>query len=396
MDQLISERASSGAIPGTTARRLYDPRLDGLKGLAVLALATTHVMAFLSLDDTDPVDHPILMALINGANAVLHNSAAVILAFVLTGYLFAISLRREQSTLTFLLRRAMYILPALWVAVLFAFAIFKFIRPTIGFPDPTEFFLAASRVPGLWELGLNLAPYAGRVILPTWAIIPLLTGSVVVLVFAVVSRWVGAMGQLALFAVTVWLTFVAGRQLTSILYLFCFLAGGWLVADVVAPAIKHRALAHGVALVGLMMVCCDVDYLPTTGLLTMRLWYTIGAVLLVGAITSQPEPWTWLASPPLRRVGQISYSFFLIHLPVIYAVSVAMYASPIPFGSGVVGNFQIFAIGMPVSYLAAQVLHACVERPSIDLGRNAAPYVRGLWAKRGDYQDMVNSSENPM
>lgn len=90
-------------------------------------------------------------------------------------------------------------------------------------------------------------------------------------------------------------------------------------------------------------------------------WVTVvGVTMLVVAAGFCPGAMQFLSRPVLRWLGTVSFSLYLIHEPVVIAVSlVAADASP---WIGVL-------IAVPVSLALAAAFHAAVERPSHRLTR---------------------------
>jgi peptidoglycan/LPS O-acetylase OafA/YrhL len=74
----------------------------------------------------------------------------------------------------------------------------------------------------------------------------------------------------------------------------------------------------------------------------------------------------WLSSPPFRYLGRISYSFYLVHPSLgVRAGNLAAHALP----AGDAANLLGAAVGMLVSIVAADLFWRLIERPSIRLSR---------------------------
>jgi len=68
-----------------------------------------------------------------------------------------------------------------------------------------------------------------------------------------------------------------------------------------------------------------------------------------------------LAAPPLLRLGRVSFSLYLVHVPVLAAMLHATH--------GWLSPWAALAAGVPVSLLVAAAFHAWVEAPAHRLSR---------------------------
>ncbi|WP_197051955.1 acyltransferase family protein [Sphingomonas sp. 35-24ZXX] len=87
----------------------------------------------------------------------------------------------------------------------------------------------------------------------------------------------------------------------------------------------------------------------------------IGSVLLIGLIIASPKDFLILEWRPLLYLGKISYSLYLVHLPIllimVHAVAAPDRLTP------------VLAAGAGCALLAAHILHFAVERPCHRLAR---------------------------
>ena len=165
-----------------------------------------------------------------------------------------------------------------------------------------------------------------------------------------------------------WLTF---------LYSAFFLVG--IVLFKRLPAISARLRRVGPTVRGLLianMLLCF--YLPETmrfplgrihGLVTMQM-YLREWVILAGASGCMIAALEWQAfrhllhRPALLRLGQISFSMYLVHGTLLFALIRAFHDR--------LNIFWLAPVYLIGTYLAAEAFHFCVERPSIALGRHMA------------------------
>jgi peptidoglycan/LPS O-acetylase OafA/YrhL len=94
------------------------------------------------------------------------------------------------------------------------------------------------------------------------------------------------------------------------------------------------------------------------------LFYSLGAGILIVLVLGTPAAATALGAPPLQWLGRVSYSLYLIHIPVL-AAAVHLLRAHVPL------EWIIAAVPL-LSLLAAQAMFRLVEAPSIRLGRRLA------------------------
>ena len=87
----------------------------------------------------------------------------------------------------------------------------------------------------------------------------------------------------------------------------------------------------------------------------------LGAVLLLAVVVGSPASDRVLSAPPLVWLGKVSYSLYLIHVPLLVAAVHLTYGR-LPLG------VTIPAV-IAASLLIAELMHRFVELPSIRLGR---------------------------
>lgn len=98
-----------------------------------------------------------------------------------------------------------------------------------------------------------------------------------------------------------------------------------------------------------------------------------GTALVVGLLLSSPRVGVWARARPLRWLGRVSYSLFLIHIPIIICV-----ARILP---GAVPDTLWIGSALAVSLLAADMFDRRVTEPSISVSRLIA---RRLFRRTGD------------
>lgn len=303
-------------IPGSEHVVKYRSDIDGLRALAVMSVIFFHL----------------------GFDTISGGFIGVDIFFVISGYLISTIIFKEIaqnsfSIAAFYVRRARRILPALFAVVLVSAALsVKYLYPSelvafgnsaaaaalffanIHFYSTLNYFSPnADEIPllHLWSLGVEeqfyfVFPLAALAV-ARWKprLMPALIGSalVVSLLLSVVALKVDP---------------------SAAFYLLPFRAFELLLGSVVAlprlPAIRSQAVANGLALLGLAGIACALflytGSTPVPGV--AALLPCIGAALLIHAgVSATTLVGRVLGSVPLRSIGKISYSLYLIHWPVI-------------------------------------------------------------------------------
>jgi peptidoglycan/LPS O-acetylase OafA/YrhL len=105
-------------------------------------------------------------------------------------------------------------------------------------------------------------------------------------------------------------------------------------------------------------------------------WATgLGAALLMALVLASPRVQAFLCRRPLAWLGEVSYSLYLAHLPVLLSI---LHLAPAHLPPAL-----LMLPVLPISLLLAALLHRWVERPAMDLGRRLAARIDGrrAWAR---------------
>jgi peptidoglycan/LPS O-acetylase OafA/YrhL len=357
--------------------------LDGLRGLAALFVVLHHCWLFSY--PGFPVD--------NGpfwAGFLLYGHLAVVVFIVLSGFSLAAAPARDGWRLggmrRFLRRRAWRILPPYWAALLFSFLMAL---------------LVVTETPGVVPTGRSLLVF-GLLIQdavpapsPNSAFWSIAVEAQLYLVFGLLlllRRKIGAVALLATVLAVVAViqvfsgSFAPFRSLLHLTPEFAVLfTAGVVSAGVLAPGERRRlpwpliALVSGIGIVTLTAVMGSVW---TVG---NYFWVDImaglpTAALLAGLATGRPRLLVRiLDSTPLRKLGQFSYSLYLVHVPIVAMVSHRLIAPLIP--DQTLRFLTVVAIAVPLALVVARLFAAVFELPFVR-HRSAAGLVAAFRARK--------------
>jgi peptidoglycan/LPS O-acetylase OafA/YrhL len=356
--------------------------LQSLRGVAALVVAVSHMSSVYMLP----------AGLRISIDAVLNAHAALIIFFVLSGYVLTGSLLRRglsrPAVLGFYVGRLFRLFPALWVASAIS-ALFLWAFPAqVIRPQATIWFLLYLGGLPAWR-GVLLAALAidKSLIMPVWTIFIELFGSalmpLMVMLAVLRGRWFRWF--VLLLAAGSYLLMHAPHRLDSLPYLFDFALGVWLGSR------QFKFLNHRLTL----KLFCSAGVLIFFRFLWVAFRHGrpmplydgygdpvpmlvegIAAFFLVGALAAEQGRVRLLRGRAAVWLGDVSYSLYLIHFPVVILVAkllsrVFTAQTPMTTAAG-----ALIVIALPISLGLATLLHRCVELPGIEWGKRVTrPFV---------------------
>ena len=380
-DHYICRVVHMGRSGGKNAPLRY-AEFDGLRGLAAFMVFVHH--AILMLNPGPIVDSFNALPL----SLLWDGVAAVDLFFVLSGFVLALPFvggsDRRPSYLPFVVRRAFRIYPAYWFAILMAL----FLRFTIFDPDGVEDLSYWANL--VWDE--SPANFFGHVFLIAfWADDSLLHtvtdattdmyGLNPVLWSLVIEMRMSLIFPFVIFAIRVMdtklsslllllLTFLVAGMFTVLWALPLFLIGG-LIAHYREDIGKIIGKLHAPLIIALWvggLIFFNARYAVPGyhphGVLAHYL-SGLGAALIVALVVGG-SGLKVMTSRPARFLGKISYGFYLIHLPVLLAVTSVVCGW---LGSGTVGLVTAFAASCLITIGLSMFVYRFVEAPGQNLGR---------------------------
>lgn len=375
--------ATPAGVGGGVATRFT--AMDGLRGLAALAILTTHV----GFQSGDALAGP-------WAGALARLDAGVAVFFVISGFLLyrprvAAALVDEPTPRwpQYLRHRALRILPAYWAALVLTALLVPEARDTSAAVWWRHVLLlqvydGEPQVLGLaqtWSLSTEVAFYLALPVVAWW----LLTRTPR---DRLVRRHVAVLGLVAVAGAGVQGLAASSGPAESALWLPGLL--GWFAAGMLL-ATWHEARRLGLwrptllddlvglpgycwAAAGLLYVVAttplagpyDLEPPTTVEAVSKNALYLVVAVLLVLPTTTRATHGATrvLASRPLRWAGTVSYGLFCYHLAVLFAV--VRLTGHEEFSGGFLGLWVVTAVA---AFALAQVSYRWWESPVARWGR---------------------------
>ncbi|MCU7727875.1 acyltransferase [Actinoplanes sp. KI2] len=352
----MTERPERGRVAG----------LDGLRGLAAIYVLLFHswLLAFRYFPrNTGP-------AYLTWA---MYGRLSVVFFLALSGFSLALSPAGNQWRLggaaRFLRRRAWRILPAYWVALAFSLAVALFIVPATHYGPPNHRSLAVfglllqdfvkARTPNgaFWSVAVEVELY---LLFP---------------VFLLIRRRLGALVLLAVVTVPVLLAGLAAPHSNPpegdtglTWHLAPVFAAGLVAAGVVTASTRLRALpwlwlAAAACAPVLLTIYAKGSYWTGHHYFWIDLAIAPGLTMLILAVATDPTGalTRLLSSRLLAGLGKISYSLYLIHLPILTVL--AKKVAPHHVERGPHTYAFLVVAGLPLSLLAAWLLATAFEIP---------------------------------
>lgn len=381
----MSRRTSSVMPASTGVERRWDS-LDALRGIAAFLVLTFHCSQVSSgfalranplnaaswLEPWTWLKYTPLRLLVSSG------PPAVVLFFALSGFVLSMPFlraRRQPGYAEFAVKRVCRIWPPFAFAVLVSAALYALVQPS---PIPA---LSAWFNEVLWTRPLSV-DYVARNLMMTglhddmtldlvmWSLVHELRISLIFpVLFLLTRRWPAATFAASLLGGLACTAALAGADAANLAmslvdtgrFVVLFVAGILIAGHMeairgAAGRLPSRAIpAAWVVGVGLLMAPG-----PSVFAYYNFVW-GLGAVLLLAVVVGSPASDRVLSAAPLVWLGKVSYSLYLIHVPLLVATVHLTYGR-VPLG------VTIPAV-IVASLLCAELMHRFVELPSIRLGR---------------------------
>lgn len=381
--------AAEATLPAHGGRRYA--ALDGLRGLAALvvllhhSLLITPAISSVYLADGRPPAEGSVLWWLTYSPLKLTNAGpeAVIVFFVLSGFVLAIPvLRGRFDWVAYFPRRFVRLMVPVAAAVALA-AVLVAAVPQRSFPRASMWVDYSSSPEVTWTQilnAINLFNGAYSIDNPLWSIqwemIFSFTLPLFVLVAIVVRRW-WATG-IAVSIVAVWIGALA--NVSAFVFLPVFMVGVLMAAGV-QPLTRLSARINairfpwtiwsGIAAMSVLLMIAKWVIGPAAATAWLQpilaAFIPLGAALLVFCALGSRGFGRLLVLPPLRFAGRISFSLYLVHVPLIVAIRHAL---------PTLSENVIIVLAIPSAIVVAIVFHRLIEAPAHRLsgfvGRRAA------------------------
>jgi peptidoglycan/LPS O-acetylase OafA/YrhL len=415
----VTERSAvqdSAGLPSAAKPRRFE-ELQVLRGYAASMVVIVHsIAAWRPLTDTDRLSGAIVSVLL----VPISGRAPVILFFVLSGFVLTHSLLGYRDgpdrAFTFYVRRLFRIMPIAIGGLLIMMLAAEFARqavpmwkslPLAAFVDVFDQarieYLPSSLL--IWDDGVNPA---------YWTLHVELVGSLVMPALIWVTQLSGGRKKLEMLALLALLglalPFVPVRlgplSHMSSMTLFCFPLGV-LVYFAYLAGLRYRSFQALIAAILLIFAHAVIG--PTTrlgsllgnlealtpimgsdnnlALYAQHLFEGLGAAVMVGTLAAVRSSPRFLSGRLAMFIGRISYSLYIVHLPVLVTFIVVFYLS----GVATALIAPIFIIAMCVigvfigSVLVAWLTYSFIEQPVNTFGKRFKGFSRlVLVAAAGD------------
>ena len=351
--------------------------LDGLRGLAALAVAFAHVLAAASptvADSflTERVDVPTFSAkwwlLKTPLQIVSAGHAAVVTFFVLSGFVLALPLARGGafSARAYYPRRLLRLYLPVWAALALAALLhLAFDREPSA---AASWWLNAHALPMTAEEAVRNAtlyrPGGWSFTSVLWSLRWEVAFSMALPLYVYLSA-VAVRRRLTVLALAAALVVMTVGERGSLVYLPCFLLGTLLAYEEARIAALRARLAGDrplrIALLAAAVLLLTSQWWGGIGERAGRAPVALGAALAVALAIAHPWLRGLLERRPVQWVGRRSFSFYLVHEPIVVTLAFLL--------GGNVTVIVLAAVALPVALLASDLFFRLVERPALHLSR---------------------------
>jgi peptidoglycan/LPS O-acetylase OafA/YrhL len=382
----VSESRNRGAKLSQEHRYV---EVDALRGIAALTVLFYHVLGHRVVIVFGAAEQPrgifdrlTIDAVVSAiVTTILNGSAAVVLFFVISGFVLAASIEKTpiptpSAYLSFLVRRLFRLMPGVWLSLGVMIAIFCYYN---AMPPP----FTTTPMPSLWTIinAFWLGDGIFAVNAPLWSIRIELVISAMFPALVLVN-WLG--GRIGSFVIALMLTVMTWRgDLPNwFLFLLAFQLG-IMLPTFGAPMIRvvPLRLRPWILLIVFSIFSGSLNMMRLQ-IWDERIWIVIKSVTafyILSHIVYGPQI-RFLRSSWAQQLGKMSFGIYLFHGPLMF-VGISFWFGLLPngFASQTVAFGCLVLIGvLPATLLLAWASYEWVERPCIRWGRLLAATVLRL------------------
>jgi peptidoglycan/LPS O-acetylase OafA/YrhL len=372
------------AVGGGVTRAAADARpsaprittLDSTRGIAALVVCLYHCLSFVHWPD----GHTSHLAR-GVASRLLDGMAAVDFFFVLSGFVLALpylgTRARPLEVGDFLVRRIVRIMPTYWAGLTAAIALRTLLAPQwsfLGIAKPLGMdWTAPLTRHDLFQhysliFGLNLGLIDG----PIWSLGVEMQVSLILPFFvAAFTNRPGLRTTLAILAVATLVPYIAGGSGYPFMPLFILgVALACYSEELKALFARQSKVTRYALWITAAALVVNRSLQPWWRFPDLRQEFISGAGsgLAILLVVSQSPSSRLLTNAPVKFLGQISYSFYLMHLPFVLATFILMRRMSSP-------DWLTIPVALVAAGLGSTALFYAVERPSIGASRRTAGWL---------------------
>jgi len=346
----------------------FSVQLQSLRGLAALMVLIGHCLGVLA--PSGPVQRL--------ASALCNGQGAVAFFFVLSGLVLALQWsklqRHRRPIYAYAIRRGFRLYPMLIVAVLLGTLYCNYIHRPGDVPGATTWFDSFYSEPiSFNRFLLALTGASAKPAAPLWSILVEIIGSAAVPVLVLCS--ISWRAKWLIVAVLLTLSFFAwGRTHYNWgLYLIDFYAGVsvlWWGPKWARLFGQMGQMTHALILFSTFTIFIGARSSLSEGhwAAVINLFETICAMLIVSVVYHRVWNPRVLSLRPIVKLGDISYSFYLLHFPIVYFLAGAL-SGNLANVSRLCWSFELAVAATLLTAVVASVAYRYIEVPAIGVGK---------------------------
>jgi peptidoglycan/LPS O-acetylase OafA/YrhL len=329
--------------------------LDALRGLAAISVFLSHALQL----PPEQTTNRFIWLIGDGV-------VAVGLFFVLSGFVLARSLMLRSTTYTdFVVKRCFRVYPAYWVGIALGGLLIWGHSPT-GLSDLGNWPAHVWDHPVPLDQKFRYIGLIGRLdasfISPIWSLNVEMRVSLIFPILLAIMTFPPPWVVLLLLPASICLGVLHSQTAENIPF---FLLG----IAVATIEERFRALqpsrTGAFALLSLGVILYGIQsIMGLQGSIFSRYASGLGAALIILAVVAEPRYAAALRRWPLQFMGRISYSFYLVHLPITFFVASYLHRS--------FGLVASAVIAFLLTIIVACLMFEFIERPGMGLGSKAA------------------------
>jgi peptidoglycan/LPS O-acetylase OafA/YrhL len=376
----------------------HSARLQSLRAIAALSVAVGHSFTLMingRIEDPHFTLRPGNALLAAGEVAIQPNTA-VVLFYVLSGFVLGEALRRSRlpsgfrHLLGFAIRRLWRLLPVMWISIAFAATVaIAFGHPT--FPGTTNWFNAElTKSIDLETLLLNFLGLSYSINSVLWSIQIELAMIALLPLGVWVSRFCPLWGDFAITAALCVTSVILWNYAPNfILFAYCFYLGVFLPKLISSPLLAP-VVGNGWCVVFAIVLLLPIDYLYNSNRLWMPYKFFMDAFIsahIIGFVMLRSDcpANRILDNRRLVWLGDVSYSFYAFDMTaLIVCASLLLHLVPKSWIGSDLGATAVTIVAAAacvlVSGALAWISFVWIERPSIAIGRD--------WSRRIEFAEV--------